>query len=92
MQRSGLRFTIASMMIGTAIIAILSWVVTGLVKDGLPWLLRHAIIVLVVLPLLFSMTATFLVALVQWHRDGRPRAENGTVDGKAIRLRRARRL
>ena len=48
MQRSGLRFTMASMMTGTAIIAVLSWVITGLVKDGLPWFLRHAMIMLVV--------------------------------------------
>lgn len=92
MKRSGLRFTMASMMIGTAIIAIFSWAITGFVKDGLPWFLQRAMIMLVVFPLLFSATATFLVALVQWHRDGRPRAENGTVDGKAIGLRRARRL
>ena len=92
MQRSGLRFTMASMMTGTAIIAILSWVITGLVKDGLPWLSRHAIIVLVVLPLLVSATVTFVVALVQWHRDGHLRNDNTTVDGKATGLPRARRL
>ena len=73
MQPSGFRFTLASMMVGTAILGILSWMITGLMHDGLPWFVRHAFIVLVVFPLLFSASMTLIVTVVQRHLDGRDR-------------------
>ena len=73
MQRSQFRFTMASMMAGTAILGILSWIVAGLIKDGMPWLRHHTVLFLVTFPLFFSLFATFVVTFFQWYREGRRR-------------------
>ena len=65
---------------GIVILGILSWIVTGLMKDGTAWLRHHTVFFLVTFPFLFSMAAILVVTLVQFRLDGSPRKQNPTAD------------
>lgn len=73
MQRPRLRFTIASMMIGTAVVGIILWIIAGLVRDGTAWFRHPPLYLVVTFPFLFTLAVTFAVTFVELRRERRRR-------------------
>jgi hypothetical protein len=73
MRRSRIRFTIGTMMIGIAVLGILSWLISGLVRYGAGLFRFSPLYLVVALPFLFSLFITFVVTLLQSHLDRRRR-------------------
>jgi hypothetical protein len=61
------------MMIGIAVLGILSWLITGLVTYGAGLFRFSPLYLVVALPFLFSLFITFVVTLLQSHLDRRRR-------------------
>jgi membrane protein implicated in regulation of membrane protease activity len=82
MKRPRLRFTLGAMMVGTAVLAILSWIIAGVMKDGTAWFLHHSLYVVIVFPLLFSASVTFVVTFFQARLDRRRAEDDQTTQRK----------
>jgi hypothetical protein len=63
-----------SMMAGTAILVIVSWVITGLLHHSAAWIRQPPLYVVIGYPFLFAASLTFVVAVGQSRNERRPRA------------------
>jgi hypothetical protein len=79
MQRSRFRFTMASMMVGTAVLGVVSWIIAGLAQHGMKWFRYPPLYLVVTFPFLFSSAVTVAVALFQGRVERRRQEHNGTT-------------
>jgi hypothetical protein len=56
-------------MLGMALLGILSWIVSGLIRDGTAWFAHPPLYFVIVTPFLFAAAITFLVTYVQFQRE-----------------------
>ena len=75
MPQSQIRFSIGSMMVAIAVLGILSWLITGLVRYGTRLFGYPPLYLVVTFPFLFTLFITLVVTLVQSCRE-RPRKES----------------
>lgn len=75
-----IRFTIGSMMVGVAILAILSWLVNGLGQHGRRFFWPPPLYLVVALPFLLSIATTFVVTLLQIRQGASEKDQSGAVE------------
>jgi hypothetical protein len=71
MRPARLRFTIGSIMVATVVVAVVSWIVAGLVRHGKAWFSQAPLYVLIAYPFLFAACGTLFVTIVQFRSDRR---------------------
>ena len=79
MQRSRFRFTMASMMVATAVLGVLSWIIAGLAQHGMKWFRYPPLYLVVTFPFLFSSAVTFAVAWFKGRVERRRQEHNGVA-------------
>lgn len=78
MQPARLRFTTRSMMVATVVVALVSWIIVGLVRDGKAWFSQAPLYALLAYPFLFAACGTLLVTIIQFRSDRRRARANRT--------------
>lgn len=79
MQRPRVRLTIGSMMVGMAIVGMLSWIITGLMQEGIAWISHPPLYLVFAAPFLFAASLTVAVTFVQFCCERRLAREDRIV-------------
>jgi hypothetical protein len=83
MRPARMRFTIGSMMVATAILGLLTWVITGLLTDGAAWFSHPPLYMVIAYPFLFAASLTLFVTIVQFRSERRPARGDRTMPNHA---------
>jgi hypothetical protein len=70
MQLPLARFTIRSLLFGIALLGILSWIISGLEREGTTWFSQPPLYLVLLSPFLVAAFLTFAVTLIQFRDEG----------------------